>query len=816
MSPNGQPFANQYQPMEQHIEPGASRNLQPAPPPHILSQDVNGHLHHQYYQDQKHDRHSLATPQTPSQHQSPRFSTLTPAPPSHTFQQSYIPQDRSLPDRNVNEDNITDAYVAFILYCNPCFPLSVDTTLLKKTFNELPASEGVRHNIFLLYKLIRRHEANDAACQKWTHIIKLLGVKEPDTEKKQSHQKLSQFGVRLKRWLKQRHIDAFFGYLNGHELTYSQQIPHPSEGYPESRDGISIADDYALHALDPSTTPKRGRKRADELDDDMEPASAIEPKRSHLDTSVSGSRDSTFSQSAYPSSAPVPMSAHPDGLEGYPHGDPWSAVTPGQHSRSALTASQQQIRWARNETPSTPHPSMTPISAHPDHYFDEPRSAVTPSSSRKRAGRKHGPVTSSAWTSTNTTANGKLRGRPPSNRSVRDGSFGTFPADPKIKEAPTIDLGRNQISIGTPTTGATESPKPQFLTPQQPTPISATTPHSLTLLHGRPAQPLQVRPERLQVQVPENRGGPVSLITPTLLVNGRLNECHLAQDNQQAPESLQTPALSTASTARTMTSTSSFFSNGNESADTDMDDHFDDRDTQHFLPPKTSQMVERGKDLPPTNVLTNEDVKRALATELLQAEISGRTKRLRGQEAKDLAQAMIQRSSNTLSNESIRRPVPSTSPEHTDHLRALATWLGLAASLGLQSPLMPTPQTGGHKRVIVRRFKVNEDGYGSPIDDDSDDEMDDSASSTMRIRESFDVEWSASLGGIIGQFSVKGLYFPRSKDEDGSTAASDDTEIDARSGGDFWKERYLLSEKRLRQLNDENRALKDKVLDAVL
>lgn len=199
LSPNGQPFANQYQHMEQqHIEPAASRNLQPAPPPHILSHDANGHLHQQYYQDQNHDRHSLATPQTPSQHQSPRFSTLTPAPPRSTFQQSYIPQDRSLPDRNVTEDNIADAYVAFILYCNPCFPLSVDTTLLKLKFTELPASEGVRHSIYRLYELIKRHEAKDPACEHWTKMILLLGVNGPDTEKKQSAQKLSQYGVRLK------------------------------------------------------------------------------------------------------------------------------------------------------------------------------------------------------------------------------------------------------------------------------------------------------------------------------------------------------------------------------------------------------------------------------------------------------------------------------------------------------------------------------------------------------------------------------------------------------------------------------------------
>ena len=45
-------------------------------------------------------------------------------------------------------------------------------------------------------------------------------------------------------------------------------------------------------------------------------------------------------------------------------------------------------------------------------------------------------------------------------------------------------------------------------------------------------------------------------------------------------------------------------------------------------------------------------------------------------------------------------------------------------------------------------------------------------------------------------------------------SAGTDTEVGA--GGEFWKERYLLSERRLRELDDENRTLRNKVLDAVL
>lgn len=197
-SPDGQPFTNQYQHMEQHKEPGASRNLQPAPSPHILTHEANGHLHHQYYQDQNHERHSLATPQTPSQHQSPRFANPSPAKQLYQQAPSYIPQDRSLPDRNVTEDNLADAYLAFILYCNPCFPLSIDTKELRKSFCEPPRSEDKRFNVFQLYDLVKRYETGDKELDKWTVLVGQLGVKRPDLDKGQSSQKVSQYGVRLK------------------------------------------------------------------------------------------------------------------------------------------------------------------------------------------------------------------------------------------------------------------------------------------------------------------------------------------------------------------------------------------------------------------------------------------------------------------------------------------------------------------------------------------------------------------------------------------------------------------------------------------
>src|SRR5204862_4990151 len=122
------------------------------------------------------------------------------------------------------------------------------------------------------------------------------------------------------------------------------------------------------------------------------------------------------------------------------------------HPASALGG--QHFRWrlnARENTPITPHhhSAMTPSTAHPpDSAFDEPQSAVTPSSatSKGRSRRRHGPAVSSAWPSSGNPLTGKLRGRPPSNRSVRDGPFSTFPANPKTREGPVIDLGSTPVS----------------------------------------------------------------------------------------------------------------------------------------------------------------------------------------------------------------------------------------------------------------------------------------------------------------------------------------------------------------------------------
>jgi hypothetical protein len=603
------------------------------------------------------------------------------------------------------------------------------------------------------------------------------------------------------------HIDAFFEYLMGKSHGYYQQVPPLSDPFPESRDGVAIEEDLAVRALDPKFRPKRGRRRADDHDDDMEPSSAIEPKRPHLDTSVSFN-----GQNGYPNSA-IPMSAHPDDLDRSWHGDPWSAaITPGSAINGRGVTASQQLRW-RNETPSTPHPlsAITPLSAHPD--FDEPQSAVTPSS-RSRPRRRHGPAVSSAWPSTNTTANGKLRGRPPSNRSVRDGPFVTFPANPKTKEGPTIDLSRNHITTSndpnsTPTPQG--SPAPQFRVPQQPTPVSSSSPHQRPL----PTAP-SARPERLQLQVPQHVGNPVvRLQTPTLLVNGQMNEQIGPQSAHS--QSMTTPGLSTASTART--TGSSFFGTDGTAA-TEMDEHSDGPSPSfhHMGAPKTmpTHPVLRTSGIhtmqpsvfSASPLFSFEDLKRALAADLLRAEIEGRAKRLRGTEAKALAEAILSRM-RTQQHSAVSDPGGISGLQSEDVFRLTSVgWLGLNIQLGLSSAGVQS--TGAGKKITIRRFRVGGDGYDSPMDED------DAVDVGEEVRETFDVEWTLAMGDLAGKFSLKGLILGQRDGWDiGDGTDTGSTEL-GDSANKGWKERYMQSEKRAKDQAEEIRRLKDKVLDAIL
>ena len=125
-------------------------------------------------------------PQIPSHHVVPNGFNLNHNPSA----------ERELPLREIDDSSIDDAYVQFILYCNPSIPANVDTSELKKGLRTPPKSDGKTFSPYILFGLISRLEAKDI--KTWTQLVIELGVEPPDAAKNQSSQKVQQYAVRLK------------------------------------------------------------------------------------------------------------------------------------------------------------------------------------------------------------------------------------------------------------------------------------------------------------------------------------------------------------------------------------------------------------------------------------------------------------------------------------------------------------------------------------------------------------------------------------------------------------------------------------------
>lgn len=123
----------------------------------------------------------------------PVFDALRHTPMKDTTDQA---ETRVLPSREVTDENIDDAYVLFIFYCNPNVPSSVDTSELRKTFRCPPRSDGKSFSVFTLFELIRKLDTKEI--KTWIQLAIELGVEPPSMEKKQSTQKVQQYAVRLK------------------------------------------------------------------------------------------------------------------------------------------------------------------------------------------------------------------------------------------------------------------------------------------------------------------------------------------------------------------------------------------------------------------------------------------------------------------------------------------------------------------------------------------------------------------------------------------------------------------------------------------
>ncbi|PHH51325.1 ARS-binding protein 2 [Ceratocystis fimbriata CBS 114723] len=320
---------------------------------------------------------SASAPTQPAPGSTVRKSSAPPASPPRV----------ALPSRNVTAETIEDAFVAFILYCNPAVSPDCDVSALREAFSTLPKSDGKAFSPFRLYELICQLDSKEV--KTWVELALTLGVEPPDHSKGQSTQKIQQYAVRLKRWMHSLHVDAFFEYLIGREHVYWIEIPSdPNPVGTHMRDGVPPEDDMALRALLPHIRPRRGRKRADENEHKAGLASPLR-REYHED-----------SEQLRPYNPP-------------PSNGTWHhhASESTLHSSSSHSCSQPQTRSeSAVNAPGTTRPvfwsddSCGPTSA--------PASCTT--KLKKRYGAK---AVSSAWRS---TSRGKTRGRPPSNRPHAD------------------------------------------------------------------------------------------------------------------------------------------------------------------------------------------------------------------------------------------------------------------------------------------------------------------------------------------------------------------------------------------------------------
>ncbi|KAI4735820.1 hypothetical protein E4T50_13662 [Aureobasidium sp. EXF-12298] len=679
---------------------------------------------------------------------SPRHVVTLPTRPSAPLTQ------RALPSRDVSEETIVDSYVAFILYCNPYFPLDIDTSDLRRIFQTPPRSDGKDFSIFTLWGLVQRFDNKDI--KTWTQLALELGVEPPSAERGGSVQKVQQYSVRLKRWMRAMHVDAFFEYLLGKKHSYYLDLPQPHDPHPSrGRDGVPADEDLAIRALDPSFRPKRGRKRNETPEKDPAP-----PKKPLLTTSFSYEGRVLYAQpqASYTASA-IPLSARP--AENFAN-DMWTPTNPAsrrQIPHSAIAARPpQHLQWQVEEshdTATTPHPMSALEPRAPGlPPYDEPMSAITPGSSRGRSRRKHGPAVSSAWTTANAT-NAKARGRPPGNRSVQDGPYTTFPADPSAE--------RSASQRSTPAVSLMSYDTESHLL----RPNAYTKPlHKPVFMMSKPvdddAPPRRPERGRLSLQVPENTGGPIQPATPSVLAH---------EEFDQASEGLMPmdtePAIS----------------------------HWPEPQTR---PASQTPATRQSQNPEPEVGLAYEALKRVLATDLLRADFSGRSSRLLGPEAMRLSDAILQR---------FGIPKADSDNKRDDALRIAATsWLGVSRQLGFDSA---TPCK--EKEIAVQRFAIRANGLEERIGPNEHAE---------RIKEKFDVSWSAGFGGVGGKFCVVGLEIePEEVDPNDAEARAhemikevanmNESEID-------YKAKYMALDFTVRLMKGQLNRLQDKVLDALL
>lgn len=590
------------------------------------------------------------------------------------------------------------------------------------------------------------------------------------------------------------HVDAFFEYCLGKPHAYYIELPGQHEPFSEEgRDGVLMEEDLALRALLPEWRPKRGRRKAEERDHEGQTPIAT-AKRPQLDTSMNELDDFDGHHSAlYPQSA-TPWSAHPNTTGVHDSWAPFSAMTPGTvttaetntpHPNTAHT-SGHHFRWrinTREVTPSTPYPQSAVPLGHDRMArtpFDEPQSAITPSSvSKARTRRRHGPAVSSAWSSGGNVAGGKLRGRPPSNRTIRAGPYSTFPANPGSKEGATMNLG-NGTPTSTPIAGKGELPRSENQSPRQ-------SPRAI-LQH----QPLQTRPSRLQLQVPQHAGGPVRLATPpTLLVNGEYGPSTSVSSNRHEPRS-----------------SADLFDQieVGEGMSEEMNWRSDEHANQAIRFPHFDYQT----------------IAKAFAASLRRGTFDGR-RSLTTEDADRLAEKVIDQL------QSNQDATPQTSPDRM--VEHYITILGLNQTMGLNAWPPSSEKYVSVKRVRSARYA---DGWQQAQYNDSGPQPPSTGEGLNHhgVKDLYEVRWNVQYGNLVGSFQFneagpeENSFAPRqtlgenpaytdgvprdrrhSQGTDGSTD-KDGSIVD-------WKRKCLELQKKLKEKEDDLQGLRRRVFEAV-
>ncbi|CRG89779.1 ARS-binding protein 2 [Talaromyces islandicus] len=715
---------------------------------------------------------SMSPPPPPPPPPPPVDNNSSAAPPRAMSHDSVDDADRRvLPSRDVTDETIDDAYVAFIMYCNPNVPANTNSIELRKTFRGPPRSDGKSFSTFALWELIRKLDRKEL--KTWIQLAIELGVEPPSLEKKQSTQKVQQYAVRLKRWMRAMHVDAFFEYLLGHDHIYYKQLPVFSGNGPgsEERDGVPLEEDLALRALVPEWKPKRGRKRVE----DRERDELRYLKRPQLDTSMTIIDGNSLAAHAanFPHSA-IPFSAFPEDAE---HNDPWAAAASSfgtdqqHHHHPGSLAAGQDLRWrpfeGEGSPPGFPRSAVIPRNHEPEPgSVVEPRSAVV--SQEKPRRRRHGPAVSSAWPSNTGSMTGKVRGRPPNRGSAPNGPFSSFPVNPgrthtpghaaSIRSSPA--MGVDHMSLG---------PPPRH-----------STPNSFE-------QSGVARPERLHLHVPEHDGYPVRLATPPTLVLNGTNDAPNRFDGRRASIATSNNDVDDAASLRSMAT---------------------DRGGLQLPPPNHNYHPNhQQQQQQQTAKLSLDEVTRAIASKIMHAKkLVGRSAPLEPDEAGTLAHVAVQR---------LYSMYPTMPTE------SMAMFCAMYFSVGHKFGLARDSGASSTSSITVQVTNTSSQNGAGPSNNDS----------SSRVYYSLIVDCHAlGFSNMLSNLSLahgqsEGSEPPPPPDfahtEDDDNEYDDDDFIsgsteDAGGGGGNWKQRYMRLRHQMRRKESALREYKKNLLQSVM